>query len=791
MTIFIKKPQTINTAPEATRPPSHNLISSISCNPEIAVSPTSVSFTNVEGSQTFQITSNADWKIEVEYSVGDEWLTVTPMSGSGDATVSLSVPTNDTGAVRSAVVKCIAMHPQYGNWDTKRVSVSQSANDKPVGPSGDVLYSDNFDGQVAEQTWGSNNSWPYMDQFPEFANPKGPAGANVTYTGTNISIRANSPSNNNYSQYKDQASGNNNIFFGKAGNMFVINGIELAADKSNLQLTFGRYRSLYGAEDNTFVTSEFHIYLSKNGTAWEEISYETPVDAASSYGTWNTATADFTLTEVPEKLYIKFTSDLASSHRIDDVTLSTGNGGQSVTLPEGGTVDPVKEGTIEAAIATADGSEAAVAEATVIGIYNKGFLIGDATGKILVYTNEAATVTVGEKVKVEGTVTSYGGLKQFAAVKDSSGAYGPAPVVTSLGAGTFTQPAPEKLDGAGMDAYLSAPVVKYIEYTGTLSISGNYYNVTVEGASKAIGSISYPVEGMVDASLNGTVITVRGYAIGVSSSKYVNTMLVELVGSSEPMLKVDPASLSFSADGGSKEITATLLNSTDAITASSDNAQFTVAVAANVITVTAAANTSAEAVNGTITVKAGSLEKTVAVLQSGKSTGDEKTLTFKFSDVLAANADLPTNGYGSQNVTTESTWISWTIDNVLFKGAKICQANSDNAGYMQMQGNGSDAAKQGFLGNADAIPGTIKKIEVKCFNTKYSPNFNIYLGSSAFPTTNGINAEGNSDEGVADSAGKGKIYTSTFEIGGSYNYFALRNDTQGAFYFDSITIYYQ
>lgn len=759
-------------------------------NPEIAVSTTSVSFTKAEESQSFQITSNADWKIEIEYTVGDQWLTVTPMSGKGDATVNLSVPTNDTGAVRSAVVKCIALHPEYGNWDTKRVNISQSAGDKPIGPSGDLLYSDNFDGQIAEQKYGSSgNSWPYLDQFPEFANPEGPAAANVTYSGSNVSIRANSPSNNNYSQYKDQASGNNNIFFGGAGNQFVINGLALNADQTDLQLTFGRYRSLYGAEDNTFVTSEFHIYLSKNGTAWEEISYETPVDAASSYGTWNLATADFTLTAVPETLYIKFTSDLASSHRIDDVKLSTGNGGQSVTLPD---TQEVVSGTIADAIATADGNSAAVEEATVVGIYNKGFLMQDATGKLLVFTNEPATVAVGDKVKVEGTVTSYGGFKQFAAIKDSStGEYGPAPVVTVLGSGTFTQPAPEKMDGAAMDAYLSAPAVKYVEYAGVLSISGNYYNVTVDGAASAVGSIAYPIEGTVDAALDGQQVTVRGYAIGVSGKKYVNTMLVELEGevSTEPSLTVTPESLSFSADGGEKTLTATLKNSTDAITAESDNAQFTVAVAGNVITVTAAANSSTDAVNGTITVKAGALSKTVAVAQSGKSTGSEKTLTFSFSDILAANSDLPTNNYGSQNVTNESTWVSWTVDNVLFKGAKICQAGSDNAGYAQMQGNASDAAKQAFFGNADAIPGTIKKIVVKSFNTKYTPNFNLYLGTAAYPTANGVNADANSDEGVA--TGAGKVYTTTFEISGSYTHFALRNDTTGALYFDSMTIYYE
>ncbi|MDE6140475.1 MAG: hypothetical protein K2F95_05955 [Alistipes sp.] len=621
-------------------------------NPEIAVSTTSVSFTNAEESQTFQITSNADWKIEIEYSVGDGWLTVTPMSGNGDATVNLSVPTNDTGAVRSAVVKCIAMHPEYGKWDTKRVNISQSANEKPVGPAGDVLYSDNFDGQLAEAKYGtSGTSWPFVDQFPEFANPQGTAAANVTYTATNVSIRANSPSNGNYSLYKDSASGNNNVFFGGAGNMFVINGIALAADQSNLQLTFGRYRSLFGASDNTFVASEFHIWLSKNGTAWTEISYETPVDAASEYGTWNLATADFTLTEVPETLYIKFTSDLASSHRIDDVKLSTGNGGQSVTLPEGAVI---VGGTIAAAIATADGSEAAVDEATVIGIYNKGFLMEDATGKLLVYTNETATVSVGDKVSVSGTIASYAGFKQFAAVKDASGEYGAAPAVTVIGSGSFTQPAPEVLDGAGMDAYLSAPAVKYIEYTGTLVISGNYYNVEVEGASKAKGSVAYPLEGAIDPALNGQVVTIKGYAIGVTGTVYVNTMLVELATSSEPILTVTPQSLSFSYEGGEKSITATLFNSTDAIQAESDNAQFSVAVAGNVITVTAAANETADNISGTITVKAGALSQTVSVLQTGKPSGDSAVVEFDFAAMGYENAE--------DVVTVEKAPITLTFD---------------------------------------------------------------------------------------------------------------------------------
>lgn len=625
-------------------------------NPEIAVSTTSVSFTKAEESQSFQITSNADWKIEIEYAVGDQWLTVTPMSGKGDATVNLSVPTNDTGAVRSAVVKCIALHPEYGNWDTKRVNISQSATDTPPVEE-KVLYFDNFDGKLAEKTYGSGSSWPFIDQFPEFANPEGPAATDVTYTGQNVSVRNGSgDSASQYSLYP--GSGSNNIFFGKVPAYFIVNGLQLTPEQNTLQLTFGTEYYDGNNKEAGFDKSKFHVLVSKNGqdNSWVELEYTFPANA-DLVGKWNLATADFTLTAVPEKLYIKFLADAASVIRIDDVKISTGNGGQSVTLPDGDPVKPVEPGTIASAIATADGNSAAVEEATVVGIYNKGFLMQDATGKLLVFTNEPATVAVGDKVKVEGTVTSYGGLKQFAAIKDSStGEYGPAPVVTVLGSGTFTQPAPEKMDGAALDAYLSAPAVKYVEYAGVLSISGNYYNVTVDGAASAVGSIAYPIEGTVDAALDGQQVTVRGYAIGVSGKKYVNTMLVELEGevSTEPSLTVTPESLSFSADGGEKTLTATLKNSTDAITAESDNAQFTVAVAGNVITVTAAANESTDKVNGTITVKAGALSKTVAVSQNGKPAGGEGIVEFDFTTMGYEN--------GAAVTTVEKAPITLTFD---------------------------------------------------------------------------------------------------------------------------------
>lgn len=152
----------------------------------------------------------------------------------------------------------------------------------------------------------------------------------------------------------------------------------------------------------------------------------------------------------------------------------------------------------------------------VVATYNRGFLIEDETGKILVYENKTPSAKIGDKVTVLGTTSLYAGLLQIGNPT--------VEVVSSNNAVVY--PEPVVLDAAGMDAQLSASVISYIEYTGELVISGNYYNVNIDGANTAIGSISYP---SVDLSaLNGKTIRVTGYFIGVNQSKYVNTMAVSV-----------------------------------------------------------------------------------------------------------------------------------------------------------------------------------------------------------------------------------------------------------------------
>lgn len=243
---------------------------------------------------------------------------------------------------------------------------------------------------------------------------------------------------------------------------------------------------------------------------------------------WAEVTNEFTLTEEStiSVLVMNNKNGKGASFLIDDFTLTVkGEGGEDGEDGEGEDETPeLTTSTIADVIAAGAGN--AKVEGTIVATYARGFLVSDATGSILVYLGSDNGHAVGDVVTVEGTTTTYGGLLQF----------GAGSTVEKTGTTTVTQPTPAVMSATDMDAYLSAPVIKYVEYTGTLTISGNYYNVAVEGTTTAIGSISYPKDGVVTAA-SGDKVKVTGYTIGVSS-KYVNTMAVSVVkvdgGTTEP-----------------------------------------------------------------------------------------------------------------------------------------------------------------------------------------------------------------------------------------------------------------
>lgn len=601
-----------------------------SLTPKLTADPTALDFTDETATtQTVAITANCEWTVTASNL---DWATISPMSGKGNGTISVTVSELPAGTnLREGKISFTLIHPEFGKWGQAEssVAVKQYGSGVTPPPTGDAIYANDFDKEQAQK--GADGKFPFADAFEGWKNQTGTGADNVAYKTSGISVRSNSPSNDSHSKYKDDASGVNNMFFGTSG-VFEIQKIALDPAQKNLCLTFGSYKSLYDAEDNAFVTSEFHVYLSKDGENWAEIAYDRPVgdDEHSKYGTWALATANFTLKQVPSELYIKFTSDLTSSHRIDDVKLFEGIGGTEVDLDN--ITPPVTETKTIAEVIAGSVGATYTTQGQVVAINGRSFLIQDNSGKILVYLgwkdNKPVvdySATIGQTVKVTGKTTTYSKLVQFSETDL---------VIEKVSDGSFTQPTPEKFDGAAFDAYAAAtPVIKYIEYSGTLTIDGYYYNIAVDGTDLQ-GSLAYPADGFVDASLNGQVVIVKGYTLGMTNqSKMLSTIAVSVEkdgdAPAEPKItKLDPTSLSFAATDNAKTVTVTAANADDCtIEAATDKSeQFTTSVNGMVVTVTPKENMTEQAITATLTIKlmkAGAAvdTKTVAISQAGKIVG--------------------------------------------------------------------------------------------------------------------------------------------------------------------------
>lgn len=601
-----------------------------SLTPKLTADPTALDFTDETATtQTVAITANCEWTVTASNL---DWATISPMSGKGNGTISVTVSELPAGTnLREGKISFTLIHPEFGKWGQAEssVAVKQYGSGVTPPPTGDAIYANDFDKEQAQK--GADGKFPFADAFEGWKNQTGTGADNVAYKTSGISVRSNSPSNDSHSKYKDDASGVNNMFFGTSG-VFEIQKIALESTQKNLQLTFGSYRSIFEDKDNAFKTSEFHVYLSKDGENWAEITYDRPVgdDEHSNHGTWALATANFTLKQVPSELYIKFTSDLTSAHRIDDVKLFEGIGGTEVDLDN--ITPPVTETKTIAEVIAGSVGATYTTQGQVVAINGRSFLIQDNSGKILVYLgwkdNKPVvdySATIGQTVKVTGKTTTYSKLVQFSETDL---------VIEKVSDGSFTQPTPEKFDGAAFDAYAAAtPVIKYIEYSGTLTIDGYYYNIAVEGTDLQ-GSLAYPADGFVDASLNGQVVIVKGYTLGMTNqSKMLSTIAVSVEkdgdAPAEPKItKLDPTSLSFAATDNAKTVTVTAANADDCtIEAATDKSeQFTTSVKGMVVTVTPKENTTEQAITATLTIKlmkAGAAvdTKTVAISQAGKIVG--------------------------------------------------------------------------------------------------------------------------------------------------------------------------
>ena len=234
-----------------------------------------------------------------------------------------------------------------------------------------------------------------------------------------------------------------------------------------------------------------------------------------------TTTADWITLSSTTTSPIAFTctANSGASTRTATVTLTYTYGSntatKSVTVTQAGNPDVVNN------ISDITAAGTYTVKGTIVAKSTRGFIVGDGTGYVYYYNQnyDQSSYNIGDKVKLSGSVVVYGGVYEF---NNST-------TITAATESNYVEENPTVLSGTDMDSRVAsttpAQLSSYVQYEGTLTISGSYYNITsIDDATTAIGSISSPISTDF-TSLDGQTVTVKGYYVGVSSSKYYNTML--------------------------------------------------------------------------------------------------------------------------------------------------------------------------------------------------------------------------------------------------------------------------
>lgn len=156
----------------------------------------------------------------------------------------------------------------------------------------------------------------------------------------------------------------------------------------------------------------------------------------------------------------------------------------------------------------------------VIAAGATSFLMDQDGAKILVY-QPATNPKVGDKVVVEGKYTTYPTKNGDPQPQVASG----AKVTVESQNNTVTHPDANNINST-FDSYTSS-TRDYVTFKGKLNISGNYYNITVGGASVSTGSILKPAEDI--SSLNEQEVTVKGYYLyHTNNKKYLYVIATQI-----------------------------------------------------------------------------------------------------------------------------------------------------------------------------------------------------------------------------------------------------------------------
>ena len=553
----------------------------VSCTEELTGSLSSISldqstivFPETGSSVTITVTANADWSVDAATVPAE--VTVTPMSGTaGETPMTISTKGGSANDISAEIVILVGAQKQFIKF--------YQPGDPSLKPKFDEFVAGDYWIMAKEgDEWFAlkglelgldDNSYAYIYSVPAVVGENGALSSTAANVYTFEAVEGGFVIKCANGGYLYQAAKYHNFYqTADKANAAVWTVSQVSDDEFMLEIPdlskWMQYSTSYDSA-GAYPSAQDGGVLPKLVKAEdpavepfviETTEFELPIEGGELLVPVTYNGVDIHVGEMPEWLSfygfhegnLKFTYETnEGTKRVAEVLLSTcmedGREGEvELTFTQEG-IPPVTIPTIAEVIAAGAQAEAQT-EGIVVATYGRGVLLSDGTGHILVYQGSAMEQVVGDKIQVVGETTLYGGMLQFKNV-----------TVTPVSSGNeVVRPEPTVLDAAGMDAQLTKTVVEYIEYVGTLSVSGNYYNVNIDGAATAIGSLQYIDASAHPAAVDGAKIKVRGYFIGVSSGKYINTMTVAVEAVEEETPAVDPwetaASFTNPADGDDAKV---------------------------------------------------------------------------------------------------------------------------------------------------------------------------------------------------------------------------------------------
>lgn len=230
--------------------------------------------------------------------------------------------------------------------------------------------------------------------------------------------------------------------------------------------------------------------------------------------------------ELDDNPYCVVSYDVASQEPVFG-TIGGGSddgGGDEPTPPTPPAFEP------SSVISSLDVDDVATIQGVVTAVCSQGYMLTDNSGSIFVYCGSSFDVSsqqVGNQLKVEGTIGAYNtGLQVIGNKAD-------VPLtVTVIGQQAVTYPAPKVLTAADLDAIgarTANELAEFVQLTGTVTVSGNYINIAVDGTS--IQGSAYGTNAtLVSQFTDGAVTTIRGYLIARVNGRYANIVVTDIDG---------------------------------------------------------------------------------------------------------------------------------------------------------------------------------------------------------------------------------------------------------------------